>query len=347
MTPTGNMLRRMIEGTLFWPTAALIVVVLFNVFFTEGFAYVEWRNGRLYGSLIDILNRGSPVMLLALGMTLVIATGGVDLSVGAIMALSGAVAAALIARPSSSVLASFPGGSSVVLAMAVALAAALLAGLWNGLLVAVLDVQPFVATLILMVAGRGVAQLLTDGQIITVNDPAFAFLGNGSLAGLPFTVIVVATLTLLTGLLTRGTALGLFVEAVGNNPTASTYAGIDTARVKLAVYVFCGLCAGIAGLVAASTINAADVNNAGLYLELDAILAVVIGGTPLTGGRIHLLGSLIGALLIQAVTTTILTRGIGVEYTLVLKAAVIVGVCLLQSETFRQSLARHFRGRAL
>jgi simple sugar transport system permease protein len=207
-------------------------------------------------------------------------------------------------------------------------------------------VQPFVATLILMVAGRGVAQLLTDGQIITVNDPPFAYLGNGSLAGLPFTVTLVAALAAVTGLLTRGTALGLFIEAVGNNPTASTYAGIQAARVKLAAYTFCGFCAGVAGLVAASTIRAADANNAGLYLELDAILAVVIGGTPLTGGRIHLLGSLIGALLIQAVTTMILTRGVGIEYTLVLKAGVVVGVCLLQSEPFRQALARRFRRRA-
>jgi simple sugar transport system permease protein len=279
-------------------------------------------------------------------MTLVIATGGVDLSVGAVMAISGAVAAAIIARPPYSPLASFPGGNSVLWAVAVALAAALVAGLWNGVLVAALDVQPFVATLILMVAGRGVAQLLTDGQIITVNDPAFAYLGNGSLAGLPFTVTLVATLAALTGLLTRGTALGLFVEAVGNNPTASTYAGIQAARVKLAAYTFCGFCAGVAGLVAASTIRAADANNVGLYLELDAILAVVIGGTPLTGGRIHLLGSLVGALLIQAVTTMILTRGVGIEYTLVLKAAVVVGVCLLQSEPFRQALARRIRRRA-
>ena len=153
-----------------------------------------------------------------------------------------------------------------------------------------------------------------------------------------------AGLAVLTWLLTRRTALGLFVEAVGNNPTASTYAGINAARVKLAAYVFCGFCAGVAGIVTASTINQADVNNAGLYLELDAILAVVIGGTPLTGGRIHLLGSLLGTLLIQAVTTTILTRGVGVEYTLVLKAAVVVGVCLLQSEPFRQSLARRSAG---
>ena len=130
----------------------------------------------------------------------------------------------------------------------------------------------------------------------------------------------------------------LFIEAVGNNETASYFAGVNARGVKLFVYAFCGLCAGVAGLIEASAIKAADANNAGLYLELDAILAVVLGGTALTGGRFNLLGSLVGALIIQTLTTTILTRGVPVQYTLVVKAVVVLAVCLLQSEPFRARL---------
>jgi ribose/xylose/arabinose/galactoside ABC-type transport system permease subunit len=319
---------REIWGKLKWPLVALGLVLLFNLIFTPGFFRLEIKNGRLYGSLIDILNRAAPVMLLSIGMTLVIATGGVDLSVGALMAIAGAIAALSITRLHFSIWA----------VIAMSLAAALLAGLWNGLLVAFLEVQPIVATLILMVAGRGIAQLLTDGQIITFENKPFEFLAGGSLCALPFTITIVVLVFALAALLTRKTALGLFIEAVGDNETASRYSGINTRSVKLLVYAFCGFCAGVAGLIVASDIKAADTNNAGLYLELDAILAVVIGGTALTGGRFYLLSSLIGALLIQALTTTILTRGIPVEFTLVVKALVIVAVCLLQSETFRQSL---------
>src|SRR6185503_13442172 len=131
------------------------------------------------------------------------------------------------------------------------------------------------------------------------------------------------------------TAAGLFIESTGDNETASRYAGVNTRAVKLMVYSFCALCAGLAGLIATTNIAAADANNAGLWLELDAILATVIGGTALTGGRFYLTGSLLGAILIQTLTTTILTRGIAVELTLVVKAVVVLLVCLMQSEKFR------------
>ena len=313
-----------------WPLAALGLVLLFNFIFTPGFFHLEMKEGRLYGSVIDILNRAAPVMLLSLGMTLVIATGGVDLSVGAVMAVSGSIAALLVARAGFPVLAVVP----------ISLSAALLVGCWNGLLVGFLKVPPIVATLILMVSGRGIAQLLTGGQIITFENKPFEFIGRGVLFGLPFTVALTAGVFALLIWIKRKTAAGLFIESTGDNETASRYAGINTRLVKLLVYAFCSGCAGLAGLIVAADIKAADANNAGLWLELDAILATVIGGTPLAGGRFHLAGSLIGALLIQTLTTTILTRGVAVEFTLVVKAVVIVTVCLLQSETFRQSISR-------
>ena len=317
-----------------WPLIALAVALIFNAFFTKGFLEFHVRDGRVYGSVIDILNRAAPVMLLSLGMTLVIATGGVDLSVGAVMAITGASAALLLTK-AKLVLPPLPPVVELALAIALPLGIACVAGLWNGALVSFFKVPPIVATLILMVSGRGVAQLLTGGQIITFQNPSFEFIGRGALAGLPFTITLVLVVWGILELLKRRTAAGLFIECTGDNETASRYAGVHTNAVKLAVYAVCSLCAGIAGLIVTTDIKAADANNAGLWLELDAILATVIGGTALTGGRFFLAGSLLGAVLIQTLTTTILTRGIAVELTLVVKAVVVLLVCLMQSEKFR------------
>jgi len=313
---------------LFWPLLALGALLAFNLLFTEGFARITIRNGHVYGSLVDILKLSSRVMLVSVGMTLVIATAGVDLSVGAVVAIAGSVAAKLMAQQQT----------GLPLALAATSGLCLVLGAWNGLLVAWLGVQPIVATLLLMVAGRGIAQLLTDGQIITVENPGFSFIAGGHFLALPFPVTLVALMLLITVGLTRGTAMGLFIESVGNNETASRFAGVNARAVKMFVYTFTGLCAGMAGLIEASDIKAADANNAGLYIELDAILAVVIGGTPLTGGRFNLPGALVGALIIQTLTTAIKMRGVPVEYTLVVKAVVVLVVCLLQSEELRQRI---------
>src|SRR5215510_5091207 len=224
--------------TLVWAISGLALLLLFNLFFTPGFFTVTIREGHLYGVLIDILNHGSKIMLLALGMALVIATRGVDLSVGAVMAIAGAVAARAINT----------GSISFGAVIALALAVAIVAGAWNGVLVGAFRIQPIVATLILMVAGRGVAMLITDGQIITFTDPRLVFIGNGHLLGLPFPVWLSVGLLLLTILLTRRTAIGLFIESVGDNQVASTYSGVNSSTVKFLVYVFSGLCAGLAGL---------------------------------------------------------------------------------------------------
>jgi simple sugar transport system permease protein len=313
-----------------WPLIALVVALLFNAIFSPGFFSFTVRDGRLYGSVIDILNRAAPVMLLSLGMTLVIATGGVDLSVGAVMAITGATAALLLTKTALGV-------PAVII---ISLAVAIVAGIWNGALVGIFKVPPIVATLILMVSGRGIAQLLTDGQIITFENKSFEFIGRGALVGLPFTITLVLIVWGMLSLLKARTALGLFVECTGDNETASRYAGVNTRLVKSIAYTVCAFCAGLAGLIVTTDIKAADANNAGLWLELDAILATVIGGTALTGGRFYLTGSLLGAILIQTLTTTILTRGIKVELTLVVKALVVILVCLLQSEKFRNIFAR-------
>jgi len=330
-------LARSLKSSVFWPLTALSLLLVFNRLCTPGFFRLEWMEGHLFGAPIDMLKNGSLVMLLSLGMTLVIATGGVDLSVGAVMAISGAVAAGLIEQ----------GGVSLPVLLAAALGVCVLAGAWNGLLVSLFRVQPLVATLVLMVAGRGVAMLITEGRRITIQRayPAyddFVYIGNGFLFYLPFAVTIVAVMLVATILLNRKTALGLFIESVGDNDTASRYCGVNARAVKFMAYTFSGLCAGIAGLIYASNIRTADPSKAGLYLELDAIMAVVIGGTALTGGRFYLLGSIVGALLIQALTTTMLIHGLSSDEALVPKAVVVVGVCLLQSADFRGGARRLF-----
>ena len=302
----------------------------------------------LYGTPIDILNQGAKVMVLAIGMTLVIATGGIDISVGAVMAIAGAIAALLISLLDAGNCPGASMGPAVywIIPVIAALVLATAAGFWNGMLVAGFGIQPMVATLVLMVAGRGVAQLITDGQIITFDNPGLVFLCNGHALFLPFSVWIVVTMYVVAGLLTRKTALGLFIESVGNNERASRYAGIEARRIKWLTYVICGFCAGVAGLLAASNIKCADSNNAGLYLELDAILATVIGGTSMAGGRFFLSGSLVGAILIQTLTTTMYMKNVSPAIVAVPKAMVVIIVCLLQSPVFRAKVLSVFASKA-
>jgi simple sugar transport system permease protein len=317
--------------TLLWPLAGLAALLALNALLNPAFFRLALVEGRVTGSLVDVLDRAAPVLLVSLGMTLVVATRGVDLSVGSLTALAGSLAAVLLVHER------WP----LAAALLAALGACAAAGLWNGLLVAVLRVQPIVATLILMVAGRGIAQLLTDGQIVGLEgQPGFAFLGGGSFLYLPFPLTIAFLAFALVATLARWTALGPFVEAVGSSEAASRIAGLPVTGLKLAVYALSGLCAGAAGLIQASDITAADANSVGLYLELDAILAVVLGGTALSGGRFRLLGSVVGALTIQTLTTTLLMVGITPEASLIVKALVVLVVCVLQSDALRAKNAR-------
>jgi galactofuranose transport system permease protein len=320
---------------LFWPVLSIGGLMITDLFVANGFFSIQMRGGHLYGSLIDILSFGAPLMLIALGMTLVIATGGIDLSVGAVAAISGALACLLIshAKDQNSV-------SVVLMACGAALGLSILLGLWNGILVAVIGIQPIVATLILMVAGRGIAQLITGGQIITINSTPYERIGAGYLFTLPFSIFVVVAVFVVTVVVARRTALGMLIEAVGGNREASRLAGVRSRGLVMLAYVFSGLCAGIAGLMISSIVAGADGNNAGLWIELDAILAVVIGGTALAGGRFFLAGTMVGAVLIQTLTTTIYSIGIPPETTLLFKALVVTLVCLIQSPAFREKVFR-------
>jgi simple sugar transport system permease protein len=299
---------------------ALVAVMLADWLVFPDFFHIRLQDGRLFGAIVDVFNRGAPVAILSIGMTLVIATRGIDLSVGAVMAIAGAVAATLIND-----------GHGMLMAVSAALVVGLGCGLWNGLLVAVLDIQPIVATLILMVAGRGIAQLITEGQIVTFVDPDLIAVSSGDLFGIPMPIIITLVMLAITVILFRTTALGLFIEAIGVNRLSSTYAGVNTKVVLIIAYIWCGLTAAMAGVIAAANIKGADANNAGLWLELDAILAVVIGGTSLFGGRFRLILSFIGAIIIQAMNTGILLSGFKPEFNLIVKAVVIIGILIMQS----------------
>lgn len=341
-------LRRLTGKGLFWPVAMLGLLLLFNLVVNPGFFAITVRDGHLYGSVIDILNRASPLMIVAMGLTLVIATHGIDISVGAVVAISGAVAAALIGGGLS------PDGGTglqdvtrfpLPVVVCGALGVALAFGMWNGALVSLLGMQPIIATLILLVMGRGVAQLITDGQIITIYYRPYHFIGNGFLLGVPVSLFIVAGVAAVLWLLARRTALGMFVEAIGINPVASRLAGVRARSITFACYAVCGLCAGIAGLIVSSNVKSADGNNAGLLFELDAILAVVLGGTSLSGGKFTLAGSVIGALIIQTLTTTIYAVGVPPEVNLVVKAIVVFVVSIVQSQRVRALIERQRTGR--
>ena len=305
----------------------LIVVLLLNFLVFPGFFNIEFQNGRLFGNLIDVLNRGAPVALLSIGMTLVIATKGIDLSVGAVMAIAGALAASVVS-----------GGAGWLVALLAGLATGLVCGLWNGILVSTFRVQPIVATLVLMVAGRGIAQLITEGKIMTFNDPGLIRIGAGTVLGMPTPVVIWITMGILATLIVRRTALGMLIESIGINETASRLAGINSRVLLMTVYIVSGFCAALAGVIVAADIKGADANNAGLWMELDAILAVVIGGNSLLGGRFSIVASLLGALIIQSVNSVILLSGMPPEFNLVIKALIIIVILVLQSPRMKQTL---------
>jgi len=331
--------RNITESRLFFPLVALSLILLFDLIFIPGFFTIENREGNLHGSLIDIFRNGSTVMLLAIGMTLVIATGGVDLSVGAVMAIAASVAGILMnpsALKNEVFFVTDPNYTFQPLWVVIvsALLITILCGLWNGFLVAYMRIQPMVATLILMISGRGIAQLITNGLRVQITYRPYAFIGQGWIV-LPFSLYIVAFMLTLTWFLTRKTAIGMFIESVGTNFRSSFYSGIDEKKIKLLVYTFCGLCAGIAGLVASSNIKTSDSNNIGLTTELDAILAVVIGGTAMKGGRFSLLASMVGALVMQAITKSMYAVGVPAFALQAIKAIVVILVIMLYSEQVR------------
>ena len=339
-------LKKLTGYRLFLPLSCLIIVLLINLITTPTFFKITINNGVLYGYIIDVINRASELVVLAVGMTLVVsASAGTDISVGAVMAVSAAVCTRVLAGGEVSV---NEYANPYILAVLAALAVAVVCG-FNGFLVAKLKIQPMVATLILFTAGRGISQLVTNGQITYIRVDGYKLLGN-NIPGIPIpTPIFVAVIVVaLTYILLNKTAMGMYIQSVGINERASRLVGLKSVKIIWMAYAFCGLCAGIAGLVASSRIYSADANNIGLNMELDAIAAVALGGNSLGGGRFSLLGSVIGAYTIQALTTTLYAMSVPADQIPVYKAIVVILIVAVQSEElkkFRKRLAsRHASG---
>ena len=335
MSNSKSMIRKVTGFRLFLPLACLFLVLIINVVKTPSFFNITIQNGVLYGYIIDVINRGSELVIFAVGMTLVVAaSGGTDISVGAVSALAGAVCCFVLSGGEQST--DFY-HAPYLLGILAAILIGMICGAWNGFLVAKLRIQPMVATLILFTAGRGIAQLITDGQMIYLRVDHFKMLG-ASIPGvpLPTPVFVAIIVVILTYILLKKTAIGLYIETVGCNSKAARLVGLNSTMIQFLTYTFCGICSGIAGLIITSRVYSIDANNAGLNLELDAILAVALGGNSLGGGKFSLLGSVIGAYTIQALTTTLYAMSISADQIPVYKAIVVVIIVTLQSPEFQK-----------
>jgi ribose/xylose/arabinose/galactoside ABC-type transport system permease subunit len=289
--------------------AAIAVLVVYNLVFTENFATLANLNTQLV--------QVAPILIVALGMALVIGTEGVDLSVGSVMAIAAAILPLYL-------------GYGIVPAIALALVAGALCGLFNGTLVAVVGIQPIVATLALLVGGRGLALVFADGQLKDIRNADLLDLGAGTLLGLPLVVWIAAALAVLVWLLVRYTTFGRQLVAVGGNRSASALAGLPVRRVLMLTYVISGVLAAIAGIVATARLTASDPSAIGSLYELSAITAVVVGGTPLSGGRVRVLGTVAGALLMQLITATLIKHDLPDSTAQIAQAAIIVVAVYLQ-----------------
>ncbi len=337
-------LKKLTKMQLFLPLFCVILVMLVNIIadaasgkFALSFFTVSIRNGLLYGRLIDVLNRGSEIAILAIGMTLVVSSSaGTDISVGSVMAMSSGFCCMLLAGygvTSTSELA-----MPLVVGVLGCLLMGCICGAFNGALVAYLNIQPMVATLILYVAARAIGLLFCNNMIVYVREPSFGIFGS-YVGPIPTPIIIAAICIVIVSLVLKKTAMGMYIQSVGINRRASRIAGLNSQRIIFLCYVLCGLCAGIAGLVASSRITSADTNNIGLNYEMDAILAVALGGNSLGGGKFNLAGSIIGAYTIQAITTTLYNLGVQTAQAPVFKAIIVLVIVVIQAPPFKAYIA--------
>lgn len=321
-----NLKKPIYQYSLFLPIVCLLLVLIVNLIQTPSFFVITVQNGVFYGYIIDILNRASGLIILSVGMSLTVASSaGTDISVGAVSALAGAVCVAALGTGETY---QVPYIISILLALLVGIAC----GIINGYLVSIMNVQPMVATLILFTAGRGIAQLVTGSFILYVKPEHFGYLGN-FIPGVPMPTpfFIAIFVVAITWLVLKKTPLGMYVQSVGINPQASRLIGLNSTLIIFLTYVFCGICAAAAGLISVSRTMSIDANNVGLYTELDAILAVAIGGNSLGGGKFSLIGSVIGAITIQALTTTLYAMHVSADQLPLYKAIVVIIIVSLQS----------------
>ena len=349
--------KKLTQNPLFLPLVCVLLVLAVNMIYdiAQGNAFYDFfritmqasASGQqlLSGRLITILNRGSEVAILAIGMTLVVsASAGTDISVGSVMALCASFCCMLVAGfgVSSVDNVAIP---RLLLGLLGALVMGCVCGAFNGTLVAYLNIQPMVATLILWSAARAIGLLLCNNLIVYVRTDEYAVFG-GYIGFMPTPIIIAAICILVVSLVLKHTAMGMYIQSVGINKKASRIAGLNSKRIIFMCYLLCGLCAGIAGIVASSRITSADSNNIGLNMELDAILAVALGGNSLGGGRFNLAGSIIGAYTIQAITTTMYNLGVSSAVAPVFKAVVVIVIVVIQAPPVKNWFRKHAAGKA-
>jgi putative xylitol transport system permease protein len=277
-------------------------------------------------NISNVLLQTSINGVLAFGMTFVVITRGIDLSVGSVLALAGIISASF--ATTSSIAAVAGGPYPVVVALAVGLLIGVACGAIDGVIVARFKVPPFVATLGMLSAARGLTLIYAGGRPVPALTPQFRWIGNGVLFGVPAPVVIFAGVFVLSWFVLARTRFGRYVYAVGGNPRAAKTSGINVALIRFAVYAICGACAGLAGMLLAARTGSA-LTQAGIGYELDAIAAVVIGGVSLSGGVGRVPGTLIGALIIGVMNNGLDLMGIESYYQQVLKGMLIVGAVML------------------
>lgn len=351
--------KKITQNPLFLPLVCVLLVLAVNVVYdiAQGNAFYDFfritmqasasGDQLLSGRLITILNRGSEVAILAIGMTLVVsASAGTDISVGSVMSLCASFCCMLVAGFGVSAV---NDPSEFAMPLIVGLIGALImgcvCGAFNGALVAYLNIQPMVATLILWSAARAIGLLLCNNLIVYVRVPQYQVFG-GYIKFMPTPIIIAAICIVAVSLVLKHTAMGMYIQSVGINKKASRIAGLNSKRIIFMCYLLCGLCAGIAGIVNSSRISSADANNIGLNMELDAILAVALGGNSLGGGRFNLAGSIIGAYTIQAITTTMYNLGVSSAVAPVFKAVVVIVIVVIQAPPVKAWVRKHAAGKS-
>lgn len=337
-------LRKIVGHQMFIPIAALLILVLFNLIKNPGFFAIDMvtnnvGNSVLQGNLISILDNGSELAILAIGMTLVTAaSGGQDISVGACIAIAGSTIVRIICGADGK--ADVVSVSMIIIAFLVACLVSMLCGLFNGTLVAVFKIQPMIATLILYTAGRSIAAWINNNQLPKINDPGFGYIG-GALPGIPVpTAFFIAVLCMIIiALVLKFTNLGLYTQAVGINEDSAKLNGINPKLMKILAFVILGICVAVCGLIKVSrtSINYSVIAK---DIEMDAILAVALGGNALSGGKFNMASSIIGAYIIQFLTTTLYSQKVDAVELPAYKAVVVIILVVLSAPTVRAKFAK-------
>ncbi|MDR2701942.1 MAG: ABC transporter permease [Spirochaetaceae bacterium] len=329
------LLDKILKSRLSFSLAVLFILVLQNIITTPDFFRITITNGLISGYIPNILDQGSCLVIVTLGMTLITAVaGGQDISVGAIMAVAASFCGVMLNGPEyrSEVF-----HNPYALALIVGLLGGALCGAFNGFMVAVLNIQPMIASLILYTSGRSIAKIITYGQTVYVMNPVFKYLGV-QIPGIPVrtTIIVSTVMIALVVLAVKLTSLGLYLASIGINSSASRLVGLNSAVIKFMAFIICGVLAGVAGLVGSSGVGSVNAGELGMGIELDAILAVALGGNMLGGGRFSIAGSVIGAYTIQAITTTLYAMNVRADQLYVFKAVIIVIIIVISCDVFKE-----------